>query len=194
MMRRVESMFEGLLWNSRWVVIVAVLASIAGAMVLVYVTTADVVSLVGHASHYVTTDDVSPGPGLASPRAELRNATVAHVVEIVDGYLLATFLLIFGLGLYELFISDIDQAKAARAASKVLVIESLDDLKSRLAKVVLLILVVRIFEHAVQMRVDTTADLLRFAGAIALVGLALFLAHRAEGHAAAETDGEKVPH
>jgi uncharacterized membrane protein YqhA len=35
---------------------------------------------------------------------------VAHTVGSIDGFLLATILLIFALGLYELFISDIDEA------------------------------------------------------------------------------------
>jgi uncharacterized membrane protein YqhA len=36
---------------------------------------------------------------------------VAHTVGSIDGFLLATILLIFALGLYELFISDIDEAQ-----------------------------------------------------------------------------------
>ncbi|HHH38127.1 MAG TPA: YqhA family protein, partial [Sedimenticola sp.] len=117
-------------------------------------------------------------PGLdAAARAALRSQTVAHTVEIVDGFLLATFMLIFGMGLYELFVSRIDQAMATETASRVLAIHSLDDLKTRLAKVVLMILVVRFFEYALGMNFETPFDLLQFGGGIALVGLALYLAH-----------------
>ncbi|MCU7810241.1 MAG: YqhA family protein, partial [Candidatus Thiodiazotropha sp. (ex Notomyrtea botanica)] len=113
-------------------------------------------------------------------RVDLRATTVTHVVEIVDGYLLATVLLIFSLGLYELFISKIDQAEGSESASNVLTITSLDDLKSRLAKVVMMILVVRYFEYALSMHFKTPLDLLQFAGGIALLGLALYLAHLAD--------------
>lgn len=48
-------------------------------------------------------------------------------------------MLIFWLGRYELFVSDIDEARATRASSRIPVIGSLDDLKDRLAKVILMI-------------------------------------------------------
>ena len=70
---------------------------------------------------------------------------VAHVVEVVDGYLLAAIMLIFALGLYELFVSRIEIAEGSEFAERLLLIRSLDDLKDRLAKVVLLILVVKFF-------------------------------------------------
>ena len=96
------------------------------------------------------------------------------------------------MGLYELFVSDIDEARGSRASSKILVIENLDDLKSRLAKVILMILVVKLFEHAVKMRLESVLELLYLGGSIALVGLALYLTHASEGHAeptAARHDG-----
>ncbi|HEY5603587.1 MAG TPA: YqhA family protein [Gammaproteobacteria bacterium] len=76
------------------------------------------------------------------------------MVEIIDGYLLAAVLLIFALGLYELFISRIDVVNKDDEhgmASNVLIINSLDDLKTRLAKVILMILIVRFFENAISM-------------------------------------------
>ncbi|HZP85824.1 MAG TPA: hypothetical protein VFB54_03325, partial [Burkholderiales bacterium] len=66
---------------------------------------------------------------------------------------------------------------------------TLDDLKNRLAKVILMILVVRLFEHAVKMRVNVLLDLVYLAAAIALVGLALYLTHVSEGHSAAHSSG-----
>ena len=80
----------------------------------------------------------SPGLDTAA-RAVLRSQTVTHIVEVIDGYLLATVLLIFSLGLYELFISKIEAAENSESASGVLLITSLDDLKARLAKVILMI-------------------------------------------------------
>jgi len=79
--------------------------------------------------------------------------------------------LIFALGLYELFISKIEQASISENASKILVIRNLDDLKSRLAKVILMILIVKYFEHALNMQFQDPEDLLYFAGGIALLGL-----------------------
>lgn len=86
----------------------------------------------------------------------------------------------FSLGRYALFISDIDQAHGSRASRKILVIDTLDDLKSRLAKVILMILMVTLFERALQLKVAGSLDLLYFGGSIALVGLALYFTHAAE--------------
>lgn len=169
-----EKTFETILWNSRLVVLAAVVASLMAAFAMFYMASVDAVYMISHLAHYAS-------PALtAAERVGLRSTTVTHVVEIVDGYLLATVLLIFALGLYELFISKIDQAEGAENASNVLMITSLDDLKSRLAKVVMMILVVRYFEYALGMDFSSPLDLLQFAGGIALLGLALYLSHLAD--------------
>ncbi|MDD3608202.1 MAG: YqhA family protein [Halothiobacillaceae bacterium] len=169
-----SSVFEGVLWNSRLVVLVSVLASLVVAFVMFYVATVDAYFLVSHLAHYAS-------PSLPEvERLDLRNQTVTHVVEVVDGYLLATILLIFAMGLYELFIRKIDQAGESEASTNVLIIRNLDDLKNRLAKVILMILIVKFFEHAINMPFSTPMDLLTFAGGIALIGLALYLSHKGE--------------
>lgn len=172
-----ERLFERGLWHSRMVVIVAVIASVASAFALFYLGTVDVVYLLQHVAHYT---DASLSD---EARKLLRDQTVTHIVEVVDGYLLATVMLIFALGLYELFISDLDEARGSRSSSRILLIESLDDLKNRLAKVILMILVVKLFEHALKLRIEGALELLYLGGAIALVGLALYLSHASEGHA-----------
>lgn len=183
MLKILERWFENVLWNSRFVVVVAVVASMVSAIAVFFISTVDVWYLVVHIFHY-------SDPSLsAEARKLLHDDTVTHVVEVVDGYLLATVMLIFALGLYELFVSDIDAAHGSRASSKVLLIENLDDLKTRLAKVILMILIVKLFEHAVKMKMDTVLELLYLGGAIALVGLALYLTHASEGHQPAP--GEK---
>jgi len=171
-----ERLFEKALWNGRFVVVVAVVASMAAATAIFYMATVDVVYLVIHMLNYAD-------PSMAiEVRKAIHDETITHVVEVVDGYLLATFMLIFALGMYELFVSDIDEAHGSKASSKILVIESLDDLKSRLAKVILMILIVTLFEEALKMNPTTTLDLLYLGGAIALVGVALFFSHKAESH------------
>lgn len=169
--KQIELAFEGLLWNSRWVVITAVVASLVAAMVMFYLATVDAFYMLHHLLEYAS-------PGLSmEERAEIRSDTVTHVVEIIDGYLLGTVLLIFSLGLYELFISKIDQAEGEALSSKVLLINSLDDLKERLGKVILMILIVKFFEHAIGMKFTTPLDLLILAGGIALIGLVLYISH-----------------
>ena len=65
-------------------------------------------------------------------RTDFRGQTVTHFVEVIDGFLLASVLLIFSMGLYELFISKIEAADESETSTNVLHITSLDDLKNRL--------------------------------------------------------------
>jgi uncharacterized membrane protein YqhA len=169
-MKKLEAIFEGMLWNSRLLVFVAVVGGMLSSLAMFYVTAIDVTSMVSHVLHYTT--DLA-----AETRVHMRAELIKHVVEIVDGFLLATVLLIFSMGLYELFISNIDGASESDHASKVLLIENLDDLKNRLAKVIMMILVVRFFESAIEMEFVSAMDLLMFSAGIALLGLALYLSH-----------------
>ncbi len=174
-MANLEKLWEAGLWKSRLVVIVAVVFSLLCSLAIFYLASVDAFYMMAHLLHYA-----SPDLDTAA-RAALRSDSIRHVVEVVDGYLLATVLLIFALGLYELFISKIDLAVGTDSASNVLYIKDLDDLKNRLAKVVMMILVVRYFEHAIGMTFSNPLDLLMFAAGIALLGLALYLSHLGAG-------------
>lgn len=178
---KTEAVFEGFLWRSRFVVLFAVIASLFTSLAMFFIATVDAYYMGTHLIGYA-----SPELDTASRNA-LRSETITHVVEIIDGYLLAAVLLIFALGLYELFISRIDviaDDDDHGTASNVLIINSLDDLKARLAKVILMILIVRFFEHAISMKFDTPLDLLMLAAGIALIGLALYLSHEGDKHSA----------
>lgn len=186
-MNRLVSVFEQILWNSRFVVITAVIANLLGGLVMFYVASVDAVQLLIHLSEYAST-------GLDSAEhAQMRAEAVAHIVELLDGYLLGTMMLIFSLGLYELFIKKIDAAEASSAdSSKVLVIHSLDDLKGRLGKVVIMILIVKFFELSMTMAFNGALEVLYLALGIALIGLALYLSHAGD-HGPAGHDNHDAP-
>ncbi len=191
-MKFIETLFEGSLWNSRFIVLAAVLGSLFAGFAIFYMATVDVVFLVQHMLHYADPDMTEEA------RKLLHDRTVTHIVEVVDGYLLATVMMIFSFGLYELFISDIDQAHDSQGSNKILVINSLDDLKTRLAKVILMIMIVTLFEEALNMKMGSPIDLVYLGGAIACVALALYLTHGSEhgakrGHEE-EADGEHATH
>ena len=185
-MNYLEKLFESVLWNSRFVIIAAVVGSLLAGFTIFYMATVDVVYLFQHAMHYIDTGMTEEA------RKALHDGTVSHIVEVVDGYLLAIVMLIFSLGLYELFISDIDQAHGSKSSSKILIINNLDELKSRLAKVILMILIVTLFEDALNMKLSTPLDLVYLGGSIALIALALYLTHASEhGVSEGTADDEK---
>lgn len=175
-MRQLEQFFEGALWQSRLVVIVAVVASVLVGIGVFFMTTVDTVIMLSHLAEYAD-------PGLTTEaRSTLRLSLVAEVVAIVDGYLLAAIMLILALGLYELFVSKINWAEGSEFASRLLLIRSFDDLKDRLARVVLLILIVKFFQQALRLKYQDTQDLLFLALGILLIGGALYLTQHKKEH------------
>ncbi|MFN8525358.1 MAG: YqhA family protein [Chloroflexota bacterium] len=168
---------EWLLWQSRLLMIVAVAASAIAAVAALYLASVDVVVLLGMVAGY--TD-----PGLStSARLDLRAEIITGLVKAIDGYLLAAIMLIFSLGLYELFIDRLEPAEGSDLASRLLLIRSLDDLKDRLAKVVVLILVVKFFQMALKLKFESPLDLLYLGLAILFVGGAIYLSGRKGTHA-----------
>jgi len=150
----------------------AVVASLVVSVVMLWVATVDVAYL------------LTQIPGYASPstppdvRAHTHGVIVARVAEIVDGYLFAAIMIIFGLGLYELFIKRISSVQHDESTSHILFVRDVDELKERLAKLVFLILLVRYFEYALDQPINSTLDLLYLAIGIALVALSIFLTAR----------------
>ena len=67
---------------------------------------------------------------LADKKA-LKTDVIVGNIKVIDGYLLGIFMLIFSYGLYELFISKIDDALTSETSKNVLLIKSFDDLKTR---------------------------------------------------------------
>jgi uncharacterized membrane protein YqhA len=183
-MNPIERSIEAILWNSRFLVLLPVFVALLLAIGVFVVTTVDAVIILGDSVRYVD-PQIS-----ADDRTVLRLDTISNVVAVVDGYLLAAILLIFALGMYELFVNKIDAAEGSEFAERLLLIRSLDDLKNRLANVILLILIVKYFQAALNLKYDTAADLLSLAIGVILIAGALFLSGRAKPEALNEK-GEK---
>lgn len=168
-MKWIERTLEGFLWNSRYLIVIPVIASLLMALVVLIVTTIDVIGVVQSALRYFD-------PQLyENSRDYLRINLLSEVVGVMDGYLLAAILVIFGLGLYELFVNRIDAAEGSPVAGRILLITSLDDLKDRLAKVILVILIVKFFQSALNLAYAQVSDLLMLATGILFIGGALYL-------------------
>ncbi|MBZ0287266.1 MAG: YqhA family protein [Anaerolineae bacterium] len=161
-----------LLWNSRWLIVVPVIISLILSISVLIVTTVDALDIVGQTLTYLGASEEA--------RSSLFVQTISEVVAIVDGYLLATIMLIFALGLYELFVSKIQVAEGSEFAERLLLIRSLDDLKNRLANVILVILIVKFFQQALNQKYTTAADGLYLALGVVLIAGALYLSGRAK--------------
>lgn len=165
-----ERAFEGMLWGSRWLALVAVALSLVVAVVLFALASADVGRLVLRGVELLSVSD--------AVLSDARLALVARVVKIVDLYLVATFMIVFSLGLYELFIGRIDVAERSEVGRRVLLIRDLDDLKDRLAKIVMLILAMLFLEFALRLAPGGYLDLLYLALGTTLIAAALLLTQK----------------
>ena len=67
------------------------------------------------------------------------------LIEIMDIFLIATALLVFSVGIYELFIGDL-------SLPEWLVIRNLHDLKAKLGSVIILVMAVTFLKHLVEWR------------------------------------------
>ncbi len=176
-MGRIERLFESFLWKSRFIVLTAVIASLVSAFILFFVATGEVFGLlVKVVEKYFFSN---PSIAISHVSEEFHTEVVSTVIGAVDDYLLATVLLIFALGLYELFISKIDYAeKDAQHGSRILLIKNLDDLKDRLSKVILMILIVTFFKNVIHSTYEQPLEILYLGGGILFVALALYFTHR----------------
>lgn len=154
---------EPVLWQSRFIIVLAVLSSLVGALVLV---------LIGVVNVALVFSKVFKAMQDAAAFHAFEMEAVGNIIAAVDVFLIATVLLIFGVGLYELFISRLAVGDDQHAR-RVLGVRDLDDLKERLAKVMIMALVVAFFKQALALKISNTIELLLFGVAIFAASAAL---------------------
>jgi uncharacterized membrane protein YqhA len=166
---RLEAVFERLLWGSRLIMLVAVLTSVLLALGTLYLAVVDATRVIGILMDYAD-------PSLGSKEATyLRNEAVASIVRTLDGFLITSILLIFAFGIYELFIGDIAVIDRSEAALRFLAVNTLNQLKENVARLVILVLVIEFFGVALSLQYAQPLDLLYLAVGILLVSGGIFL-------------------
>ncbi|KAK9058097.1 hypothetical protein SSX86_022937 [Deinandra increscens subsp. villosa] len=127
-------------------------------------------------------------------KGSLSGKMVIRLVEAIDVYLAGTVMLIFAMGLYGLFISNAsdnvapehDRALkgsslfgmfALRERPKWMKISSLDELKTKVGHVIVMILLVKMFEKSKMVPIATGLDLLSYSVCIFLSSASLYILH-----------------
>ncbi|WP_200762524.1 YqhA family protein [Nitrosophilus alvini] len=167
-MNILEKVFESVLWNSRLFIVFAVIFGMLGAVVLVIVASLDIFHVCIEAYKVLT--------GPEHPK-NFHEVLIGGIIGAVDLYLIAVVLMLFSFGLYELFISKIDVARESES-SKILQIRSLDQLKDKLAKVIVMVLVVSFFKRVLGTSYEGPLEMLYFAGSILALALGLYFLHK----------------
>lgn len=178
-MNIVEKIFETILWRSRLIVIFAVIASLVSALIMIAMGCYEVVLVVQ-----------SLAGAFASHEAyeQFNSMAVSNLVSAVDDYLIGTVFLIFAAGIYELFISKIDIAEKDTRSSKVLIIHDLDQLKEKIAKVIIMVLIVTFFKYAVDFKYNEMIHLLYLSIGILLIAVSIYLTHKGIKHKSSDNE------
>ena len=98
---------------------------------------------------------------------------IVGLISIVDLFLIGILTLMIAVSLYALYVDespdDVDQR-----LPNALIVNSLDELKNKLGKVVYLILLITFFKYAIQYEYQSMQELFLLAGAILLISLSLY--------------------
>ena len=162
----IERIFENGLWASRFMVILAVVFGLLGAVILFAVASIDI---------FVTAKYVFTTYMTGAHPDKFHQDVVGGIIGAVDLYLIGVVMLLFSFGLYELFISDIDAAKDDKGNdNQILAIHSLDQLKDKISKVIVMVLVVGFFQKVGYTEYSGALDMLYFALSITAVSVGLY--------------------
>ncbi|XP_057477375.1 uncharacterized protein LOC130765059 [Actinidia eriantha] len=127
-----------------------------------------------------------------------RGKVIFLLVEAIDVYLLGTVMLVFGVGLYELFISTLDTAKlqseenfpyrsnlfglfTLKERPKWLEIKTVNELKTKLGHVIVMLLLIGLFDKSMKAIINSPVDLLCFSASVCLCSGCLYLLSRLNG-------------
>lgn len=156
---------ENTMWQTRLLIYSAVVFGLVGAAILFLVGSMDIVEVTKYTIN-VYANGLHP--------KDFHEVIVSKIIGAVDLYLIAVVMLIFSFGLYELFISKIDSAQKSEKSSNILVIHSLDQLKDKIAKVIVMVLVVGFFQRVLHTEYNGALEMLYFAVSIAALSVGLF--------------------
>lgn len=169
-----EKIFENGLWSSRFIVLLAVVFGLVGAVSLFAVASFDV---------YDTAKTVFLTYYNHAHPESFHEDVVGGIIGAVDLYLIGVVMLLFSFGLYELFISDIDVARESEAdENKILAIHSLDQLKDKISKVIVMVLVVGFFQKVGHTHYNGALEMMYLALSITAVSVGLYFLSKVGKH------------
>jgi len=161
----VENTFDRALWSLRFIVILGVIFGALSTIVLFITGSIEIyhilVAFIQDSEHQLTHEEILIG-----------------IIGAVDFYLIGLVLIIFSFGIYELFISEIDIARIEGGFGSILDIDNLDDLKNKIIKAIIMVLIVTFFKRSLSMEFTTSTDMLAMAVSICLIFVGVYFLSR----------------
>jgi uncharacterized membrane protein YqhA len=154
-----EKWFEPLLFKMRYMLVVVSVLAIILAAVLIYHGFGEAKNIAQEFSHLGG------------------DALKQKIVLVLDSFLISAMMVIFSLGVYNLFISPISVQKKNDLDTHWLNVKSLDELKGYLSKTILMLLIVTVYDATIPVEFNTVGDILTLALIIAILAFANFISH-----------------
>jgi|TARA_B110000444_G_scaffold121954_1_gene114804 uncharacterized membrane protein YqhA len=159
--------FEKILWSVRYITILPVLLSIISSVALLFLGGWEIIEAI-----------IFYNP-LFDDSITSSNELLFKIISAIDLFLIGIVLLIFGFGIYELFVSEIDFANS-KFNESTLKIRDLDQLKNKIIKVIIIVLIVKFFEKVLKFSetFKDPMDILYFSISILSICLGYYLINR----------------
>lgn len=175
--KRVEQVTENLLWGVRFLAIIPVLFGLVSVINLFLLGSLEIIEAIKQYSH------------LHENHSQAITKVMTNIIGGIDLYLIGIVLMIFSFGIYELFISKIDVGRANKEI-RILEIHSLDELKEKVLKVIVMVLVVSFFKQVTAMPIQNYQDILYLAISIILIAASSYLMHKSHSTNHSKPSGE----
>lgn len=159
--------FEKILWSVRYITILPVILSIISSVALLFLGGWEIIEAI-----------IFYNP-LFDDSITSSNELLFKIISAIDLFLIGIVLLIFGFGIYELFVSEIDFANS-KFNESTLKIRDLDQLKNKIIKVIIIVLIVKFFEKVLKFSetFKDPMDILYFSISILSICLGYYLINR----------------
>jgi len=153
MKNKIIHILEAILFKSRFTIILAIVSTMFTSIFLFIWTMRNFTLFITHTKE-LTEQEI-----------------VINIVTWIDLFLLGIITLIVSFSLYEMYIKP---ASSKLELPKTLVVRSLEELKSKLTSVVLIILIISYFKYSISLTYNSSYELLAFAIWIFFISLSIY--------------------
>lgn len=169
----IENPFETLLFQSRFLILIPVLGILIASVLMVVKGSCEIIQ--------GSIEFVRKFSGFQQTSLD-DSVVILSFIPAIDNYLFAIILLLISMGLYELFVSEINpDVRKNETQPNWLMIKSFEDLKYQIGEVIIMILIVNLFKWSYKINYSQPIHLLILGGAIFLVAGTLVVTHYVSG-------------
>ncbi|MCG8368566.1 MAG: YqhA family protein [Pseudanabaenales cyanobacterium] len=163
--KKLEAIFEACLWKFRLFALIPVIFGLLSSLNFFVVGSIEILEGLSHNFPHDYIDEHS------------FTKAVASIIGGVDHDLIGVVLLLFGFGIYEIFISPIEINFRYKGIKILEVVNTLDGLKRKILQVVIMALIIGFFKRALSIPIESQQDLQSTAICILLIAVSSYLVH-----------------